>query len=176
MAKENESPAWTDSSDDNKLIVHRVNAADVDEPEVSSPAPAPIQGGEDEVIRVSHIRSIEVKTNMNEVQSPRENGGRFSRRRAQNEDHDDLESVVSDCAPMDVIEKSPYEPFSNAEKGVKLFSDMKSLLAESKDDDYRSVSTKATRIFGPSNAWCLVKANGMSSDGYCLCQNLVGSH
>jgi hypothetical protein len=167
-ATSNDDEADTDSSDDNNLRVHRVNADALDEPEESSPAPAPIKGGEGEVVRLSHVRSIEVKeTAMSGAESPhianrRDFHGRYLKgvNPMENGDRVDRDSEVSDCAPMDVIEKSPYEPLLNAEKAVKLFSDMKSLLAESNTDDYRSVSPQATKIFGPTNAWCLVKANG----------------
>jgi hypothetical protein len=168
----NDDEGDTDSCDDNNLRrVHRVNAEDVDEPEESSPAPAPIKGGEGEVVRLSHVRSIEVKeTAISGAESPHSSNRRDFHGRylkgvdpMDNGDRLDRDSEVSDCAPMDVIEKSPYEPSLNAEKAVKLFSDMKSLLAESNNDDYRSVSPQATKIFGPTNAWCLVKANGKRS-------------
>lgn len=68
------------------------------------------------------------------------------------------EDEISECAAMDVIEKSPYEPMLNAEKGVQLFTDVKNLLAESEDDG--SVSSNTTKVFGPKHACCLVKTIG----------------
>jgi hypothetical protein len=191
-----------DSSDDNRIVrrassIKIITREDVDEPPpvfaaaavacAASPAPAPTKGNENDVVRLSHIASIEVKEqkkdppprstspvpenpsrsrrdskqrgyNNNHNRAP--NTPRGSKNNNHNENGAEHDSELSDCAPMDVIEKSPYEPMFNAEKGVKLFSDMRSLLAESNNDDYRSVSPKATKIFGPTNAWCLVKANG----------------
>ena len=75
----------------------------------------------------------------------------------------DAQSAPSDSEPMDVIEKSPYENNMDAEKGEELFMKMKSVLKEHDNgDDYRSVNEEASKIFGPTNAWCLVKANGTS--------------
>lgn len=196
---------------------------EVDSPAASSPAPAPIKGGENEVVRLSHIASIEVKdtkpsdatttsgaatsasattptaattaatrsaspvSSKTNPQNGKEHNGsnnhnnrtssssssshtltpRYSTRtlhRVHMAD-DDLDNG-SDCAPMDSIEKSPYEPALNAEKGVKIFSDMRSILAESDNDDYRTVSPQATKIFGPTNAWSLVKANSECKENY----------
>lgn len=189
-ASDNQDDDDDDSSDDNHIVRRvsntKITRVDVDKQPVAaaSPAPAPTKGNEDDVVRLSHIASIEVKEQKKDP--PRstspvpENKSRHrrdskergynnhnratttpnTRKNNQNENGAEHDSELSDCAPMDVIEKSPYEPMFNAEKGVKLFSDMRSLLAESNNDDYRSVSPKATKIFGPTNAWCLVKANG----------------
>jgi hypothetical protein len=159
---DNEEDPVSDSSEDTKLIVHQVNQKGVDTPIVASPAPVPTKGGEDEVIRVSRIRSIGVKQMEALSLPPRESTARFrgsaKQSRTAEDGHSDAD--VSDCAPMDIIEKSPYEANLNAEKGVKLFIDMRRLLEESESDEYRTVSPQATKIFGPTNAWCLVKANG----------------
>lgn len=74
----------------------------------------------------------------------------------------DSQTSPSDSEPMDVIEKSPYENNMDAEKGEELFMRMKNALKECDNgDDYRTVHEEATKIFGPTNAWCLVKANGL---------------
>lgn len=169
----------------------------------TSREPQPVQGGSDEVVRLSHVASIEVrqdvsmdpprssasdvhrKSNSNgRTMSPvpeamersgsggsRDGKARFlgpvsgaAHNRAGSASAEDAAAeddsvATSDCAPMDLIDKSPYEPSLNAEKGIKVFTDMKNLLAESHDDNLRSVDPKAAKIFGPTNAWCLVKAN-----------------
>ena len=161
-----------DSSEEEKDTFHLKKTATI----AAAPIPnhAPIKGGEDDVIRFSHVASIQVKeATMDPIHrrgaSPpppekvlgrggkRSTGGTASTR---NHSEDVDETETSDCLPMDVITKSPYEPNYDAEKGLKVFADMKNLLAESDDDNYRSVDPKATKIFGPTNAWCLVKANG----------------
>jgi hypothetical protein len=148
-----------------------IRKEDLDEvPEVSSPAPAPIKGGEEDVFTVSHIGRIEIKEKA--TKSPVEPPPPVEPRRSRSsprvkmkleseEVHDDSDQS---SAPMDVVDKSPYESEFNAEKGVKIFQEMKELLVENDGDDYRSVSAEATKIFGPTNAWCLVKANST----YCL--------
>jgi len=169
-------------------------APNFDQPEVAaSPAPVPIQGGDDEVIQVSHVRKIKVNLteppapkvhkvhkpptfaatrpeqgppkpplpifsgpNHPEIDSKTENKKKMKKKMPV----EDAEEDVSDSEPMDVIEKSPYENNLDAEKGVAMFTRMKSILKERKEgDDYRTVNEEATKIFGP-NAWCLVKANG----------------
>lgn len=179
-------------------------------------APVPIQGGEDDVIQVSHVRKIKVNTmdhttngatNTTTVssslikstptkppssssssnstfavrrdepkkqQQQQQQGRESISRRAKGQGSSSTsnngrdshllhESEISDSEPMDVIEKSPYEANFNAEKGVALFTRMKNLLKERHGDDYRTVNAEATKIFGPTNAWCLVKANGRLS-------------
>ena len=99
----------------------------------------------------------------------RDGRGRFSSRTRStggaaavpSDDMDVDDEEASDCGPMDTILKSPYEPTQNAEKGMKAFTDLKNILAEIPDDNLRSVGSDASRVFGPTNAWCLVKANGM---------------
>ena len=158
---------------------------DLDEPSVAaSPAPVPIRGRDDEFIRVSQVRKIKVNTmavvdpppkkkiEMEDTKRSPERKARTTkgspspmrRRRELVEepvDDDDDDSVVSDCEPMDVIEKSPYELHQNAEYGVDIFTKLRSVLHErQEDDDYRTVSPEASKIFGPANAWSLVKATG----------------
>ena len=161
----NEGDASSEEINGKKLRVHQVRAEDVDEPQASSPAPAPIKGGENEVVRLSHVRSIEVKLTTPQSPPPIMKTVRHSTRGKKSPATPAImESEGSECAPMDIIDKSPYEPMLNAEKGVKLFSDMQKLLAESDNDEFsRSVNPQATKIFGPTNAWCLVKANGKIS-------------
>jgi hypothetical protein len=66
---------------------------------------------------------------------------------------------VSESVPMDVIEKSPYEPGLNAEKGEAFFEEIKRLLKEeNNEEDVRLVNPETIKIFGPTNGWCLVKA------------------
>lgn len=72
-----------------------------------------------------------------------------------------LDDDVSVSAPMDVIEKSPYEHGMNAEKGEKIFEEIKRLLKEDSNDDGRSVNPETTKIFGSSNGWLLVKASAL---------------
>lgn len=167
-------------------VLEPPNPSTFDQPEQApSPAPVPIQGGDDEVIQVSAVRKI--KVNITEsgsktrhiVESPLRkqeysihpspdttSKGKESFNKEKNmKDLDrDEEESPSDSEPMDVIEKSPYENNMDAEKGVELFTRMKNVLKERKeDDDYRTVNEEATKIFGPTNAWCLVKANGVST-------------
>ena len=128
----------------------------------------------EDVVRLSHVASIEVKdTGTDNGEPPRRssspvtetmgrggNRGRFTTSsRSHMEDGKNGDSA-SECAPMHEVQKSPYEPDLNAEKGVRVFSDMKKLLSDNSYDNYRSVDPKAAKIFGPTNAWCLVKANG----------------
>ena len=68
---------------------------------------------------------------------------------SEDEDSSDEEAVPGND-PMEVITVSPYEGNANAEKGVKLFEDLYSLLTEG--------SIKASRIFGDVNARMMVKA------------------
>jgi hypothetical protein len=143
-----------------------------------SPDPAPIKGGDDEVLRFSHVRSIVVKEAV--IMEPEKNKrssspgpgpeaksmgrgvgrNRHSTGTSTIQHTNGNESEASNCKPMDVITKSPYEPSVNAEKGIKVFTDMRSLLSESTHDNNRTVDPKAAKVFGPTNAWCLVKANG----------------
>jgi hypothetical protein len=142
---------------------------------VTSPDPAPIKGGDDEVLRFSHVASIVVKEAV--IMEPEKNKrssspgaegsmgrgvgrNRYSTGTTSIQRTDGDESEADTCKPMDVIMKSPYEPSLNAEKGIKVFTDMRSLLSESSHDNYRTVDPKAAKVFGPTNAWCLVKANG----------------
>jgi hypothetical protein len=146
---------------------------------VTSTDPAPIKGGDNEVLRFSHVASIMVKEAV--ITEPKKNkrssspgpeaimGRGVGRSRYSTgtatatpalQRADGNESEASDCKHMDVITKSPYEPSLNAEKGIKVFTDMRSLLSESCHDNYRTVDPKAAKVFGPTNAWCLVKANG----------------
>ena len=144
---------------------------------VASPDPAPIKGGDGEVLRFSHVASIVVKEAviMEQEKNRRSSSpgpeasismgrgvgrNRYSTGAATIQRTDGNESEPDDCKPMDVIMKSPYEPSLNAEKGIKVFTDMRSLLSESSHDSYRTVDPKAAKVFGPTNAWCLVKANG----------------
>jgi hypothetical protein len=144
---------------------------------VTSPDPAPIKGGDDEVLRFSRVASIVVKEAV--IMEPEKNKrstspgpeaimgrgvgrNRYSTGTTTIQRTDGNESEASNCKPMDVIMKSPYEPSLNAEKGIKVFTDMRSLLSESSHDNYRTVDPKAAKVFGPTNAWCLVKANGKS--------------
>ncbi len=160
-----------------------------------SPAPVPIQGGEDEVIRVSAVRKIKVNSteqvfktkNIVEAPPPRKQEDQpipptsdssiqlqtpdiadMPKRIITNPETDGDESH-SDSEPMTVIEKSPYENNMDAEKGVELFTKMKNVLKERNEgDDYRTVHEEATKIFGPTNAWCLVKANCTSTHTHTL--------
>ena len=155
-----------------------------------SEEPKPVQGGRDDVVRLSHIASIVVKeapamekasleshrksTSRSSSPVPETStsrGGRVGRSSARTrssggaaavpaDDIGDDGDVAPDCGPMDEISKSPYELTQNAEKGIKVFTDMKNLLAENHDDNLRSVGAQAARVFGPTNAWCLVKTNG----------------
>lgn len=200
--QDEEEAALSDSTSSGDIKVRPVGSsnrqrvtADFDEPPIApSPAPVPIQGGEDEIIRVSHVRKIKVNTREPPTlkhhksapvaeakseepllpQSVASNSASFGlykklrkkklRKRVQDEMDD--EETGSDCEPMDVIEKSPYESNADAEKGEELFTRMKSVLKERKGgDDYRTVNEEATKIFGPSNAWSLVKANGTLNEG-----------
>ena len=158
-----------------------------------SEEPKPVQGGTDDVVRLSHIASIVVKeapatekassephgkstsrSNSPVPETSTSRGGRVGRSSTRTRSSGGAASIptddigddgddASDCEPMDTIMKSPYEPTQNAEKGIKVFTDMKNLLAENHDDNLRSVGAQAARVFGPTNAWCLVKTNGTSS-------------
>eukprot|EP00934_Nitzschia_sp_Nitz4_P007084 Nitzschia sp. Nitz4//scaffold212_size37733//27005//28699//NITZ4_007738-RA/size37733-augustus-gene-0.11-mRNA-1//1//CDS//3329542037//7074//frame0 len=169
---------WSDSSAEAKKVQPIVldskttPSKSTEEPAAApSPAPVPIQGGEDDVIQVSHVRKI--KVNIMESPTPakaaasngreelRRSASREVKKRKAKNQMDLFEEEISDSEPMAVIEKSPYEANLNAEKGVDLFSRMRNILKERKGDDYRTVDAEATRIFGPTNAWCLVKANAL---------------
>lgn len=144
--------------------------ADLNEPsEAPSPAPVPIRGRDDEFIRVSHVRKIKVnsmgvvepKKKLDMEDSKRTAPSKGSERRRNHVESDDDDGNTTDCDPMDVIEKSPYEPEQNAEYGVEIFTKLRSVLQEVSDaNDYKSVNPEASKIFGPTNAWCLVKASG----------------
>eukprot|EP00429_Kryptoperidinium_foliaceum_P039230 CAMPEP_0176179638 /NCGR_PEP_ID=MMETSP0120_2-20121206/92039_1 /TAXON_ID=160619 /ORGANISM="Kryptoperidinium foliaceum, Strain CCMP 1326" /LENGTH=496 /DNA_ID=CAMNT_0017517811 /DNA_START=185 /DNA_END=1671 /DNA_ORIENTATION=+ len=154
-----------------------------DQPRISeSPAPAPVAGGEDEVIRVSAVRKIKVtappppaRSNSNSSLDPKRNNHinkndkmPKKKRNVLYDDEDDdeeeeeefLESSdeESDFEPMNVVVKSPYEGSSDAEKGEPLFHKMKSVLQEAEN---KKLNPEAVRIFGQANAWCLVKANAL---------------
>ena len=160
-------PTTKDANNERETPIVGIRKEDLDAvPEVSSPAPAPTKGGEDDVFTVSHIGRIEIKDNKPtktpepspppSVPEPRRSRSKTRAQRKPEKHDDDSDQSTS---PMDVIDKSPYESEFNAEKGVKLFQEMKELLVEDDGDDFRSVSAEATKIFGPTNAWCLVKAN-----------------
>jgi hypothetical protein len=160
-----------------------------DQPSLApSPNPIPILGGEDEVIQVSAVRKIKVNITEPLAKSRLSHSNEASLNGSDEEYHEcqsheaqqrqqqapmstrikrdpdlegDSQSAPSDSEPMDIIEKSPYENNMDAEKGEELFMRMKNVLKEyDNGDDYRTVHEEATKIFGPTNAWCLVKANG----------------
>lgn len=154
---------------------------------IESPAPAVVKGGENEFVKVSHLASIEVNevaqkqptqrmvqrmkaspTNTTEVASELNDmeddaeekfhsQGRTRNFQASSPKMVDYLDDVSDSAPMDVIGKSPYEQGLNAEKGEKIFEEIKRLLEE--DSSSGDVNPEALRVFGPTNGCCLVKAN-----------------
>jgi hypothetical protein len=142
--------------------------------------------GEEDVVRLAVKQRIEVKAvatkhNNNNNNNNNNNSGQrtttpvpemqmgrgasrdgsrgLARTGTSQEEDEGNDSEDSDCAPMDKIAKSPYELGLNAEKGVKVFAEMRNLLSEY-SDNFRTVDPKAAKIFGPTNAWCLVKANG----------------
>jgi hypothetical protein len=99
-------------------------------------------------------------SNSNEIQHQPPSPSMSTRIKRDPDRDGEVLSAPSDSEPMDVIEKSPYENNMDAEKGEELFMRMKNVLKEHDNgDDYR-VNEEATKIFGPTNAWCLVKANG----------------
>ena len=118
--------------------------------------------------RRSTSRSSSPVPDTSSSRGSRDGRGRFSSRTRSTggaaavpaDDMDGDDDAASDYGPMDKILKSPYEPNQNAEKGIKIFTDMKNLLAENHDDNFRSVCPQATKLFGPTNAWCLVRTNG----------------
>mmetsp|Transcript_25728 Transcript_25728/g.63004 ORF Transcript_25728/g.63004 Transcript_25728/m.63004 type:complete len:551 (+) Transcript_25728:111-1763(+) len=76
------------------------------------------------------------------------------------------EDVIPGNDPMDVITISPYEGNANAEREVKLFEDLHSLLTEG--------SIKASKIFGEVNARIMVRAyNQIDQSGMVYSQEWV---
>lgn len=75
----------------------------------------------------------------------------------EDDESSDDEDIVPENDPMDLIEVSPYEGNSNAEREVKLFDDLKEL------QSHGTLNPKASRIFGPSNARIMVRAYGKST-------------
>lgn len=138
---------------------------------VPSPVPAPVAGGEDDFIKVSAVRKIKVTAPPVSADSKpsatitvrssaqKQTKMRYSRDDELSDSSDDEIGSVSE--PMDVIEKSPYELGEDAEKGEALFTRMKETLKEEASDDGGTgrVSETAKQVFGPSNAWNMVKAN-----------------
>lgn len=66
------------------------------------------------------------------------------------EDESSDEEIVFGTDPMDVITVSPYEGDANAERDVRMFEDLHSVLTEG--------SIKASKIFGDVNARIMVRA------------------
>jgi hypothetical protein len=174
------------SSDDEQLNVKRAtkSLSKKQARGVAAPSIEKEENGEEDVVRLAVLQRIEVKA----VATKHNNNGQrtttpvpemrpvpeiqmgrgasrdgisrgLARTGTSQEEDEGNDSEDSDCAPMDKITKSPYEPGLNAEKGVKVFAEMRNLLSEYSDNG-RTVDPKAAKIFGPTNAWCLVKANG----------------
>jgi hypothetical protein len=155
-----------------------------------SPAPAVVKGGENEFVKVSHLSTIEVREVAQKHAPPRtiqrkitaplnstpsevddmddtvddvsRSKGRPRNVHAESQNVVDDPDDISESDSMDVIEKSPYEPGLNAEKGEKVFQDIKRLLKEqASSDDVHCVNPEAVKVFGPTNGWLLVKASGL---------------
>jgi hypothetical protein len=150
--------------------------------EQPSPAPAVVQGGEDDFFQVSHLASIEV----NQVATKASTAGLHRKppsvRRAdsshscstspstgsqqeQEEEDDKMASehgtpdsdIDSNSLPDEAIEKSPYEVDFDAERGEEIFEDMKNILVE----EGAGPKQRAIELFGETNASCLTRVHSL---------------
>ncbi|KAG7346705.1 hypothetical protein IV203_005774 [Nitzschia inconspicua] len=156
--------------------------------EQPSPAPAVVQGGDDDFFQVSHVASIEVKKvaakpptsvlHRNHSQPHRtdsSSGGSFPSAGSHEEEEED-EKMSSEVETPDseidddsidnslaeerniIIDKSPYEADFDAEKGEKVFDEMKDVLLE---DERGGPKPKAVELFGKTNASCLIRVHSL---------------
>ena len=139
---------------------------------VPSPAPVAVPGGDDDFFTLSAVRKIKVTAPPIPTDSKpaatittRVSGNFLENNNATSGRNDDEPSESSeddydsDAERMDLIEKSPYEVNQDAEKGEPIFSRIKEILKEEKNDGRGKVSDEAKQIFGASLAREMVKAS-----------------